>query len=47
VTPRPREAALEPPHSGLLYLPLWILVAIGLFFAARYLTKLLLGTLGA
>ena len=41
---RRRRAARR--SSGLLYLPLWILVWAGLFFAARYLSKIVFHELG-
>ena len=41
---RRRRAARR--SSGLLYLPLWILVWVGLFFAARHLSKMVFRELG-
>ncbi len=41
---RRRRAARR--SSGLLYLPLWTLVWAGLFFAARYLSKIVFRELG-
>ena len=38
-------AQKEAAHGGLLYLPLWTLFWVALFFAARYLTKMVLGAL--
>ena len=38
-------AQKEAAHGGLLYLPLWTLFWVALFFAARYLTKMVLGAM--
>jgi hypothetical protein len=41
------EEPEESPRVGLLYLPIWMLLWVALFFAARYLTKALLSGMGA
>lgn len=41
------SAPAAAAHGGILYLPIWMLVWIVLFFAARYLTKVFLAGMGA